>query len=68
MGNSIFLNRKSIDKSTVTLRISDLYVFPEIERFFDFCDDLPFLTITLVSNEFSDNSFKKLLTFLIFIS
>jgi large subunit ribosomal protein L5 len=38
----------SVDNFTITLGFSELFFFPNLEKFFDFFDELPFLTVTFV--------------------
>lgn len=68
LGGIFLFNSKSISNCTMTVRISDLYIFPEIERFFDFCEDLPYLSFTISSNEnLKKNSIKNFKIFLSFL-
>lgn len=59
LNKSIFKNSENNYK-TITIRISEFYFFPEIERFFDFFEDLPFLTVTFVTNSRNIVESKKL--------
>ena len=54
--------KNSLDINTITIRISELYAFPEIEKFFDFFDDLPFLGVTFVMHKGSRLESLKLLS------
>ncbi len=56
--------KNSLDIKTISLRISELYAFPEIEKFFDFFDILPFLGITFVTNKKNYLESQKLLSLL----
>lgn len=64
MKNSWSCKKNSVDINTVSIRISELYSFPEIEKFFDFFDDLPFLTVTLVTSKKNKKDSYKLFSLL----
>ncbi len=64
MKNNWSTSKNSIDINTLTIRISELYSFSEIEKFFDFFDDLPFLTITFVNSQKNKKNSQKLFSLL----
>jgi large subunit ribosomal protein L5 len=64
LNNSWGSNKKSLDIKTISLRISELYAFPKLEKFFDFFDELPFLSVVIVSNSNNKLHFQKLLSLL----
>ena len=44
-------NFMSLDIRTISIRISELYHFSKIEKFFDFFDEFSFLSISFVTNK-----------------
>lgn len=54
----------SIDVFTLSIRVSELYAFSEIEKFFDFFEDLPFLNISFVLSNSDRKESKKLFSLL----
>jgi ribosomal protein L5 len=56
--------KKSLSLKTLSLRVSELYAFPEIEKFFEFFDELPFLGITFVISGKSELESLKILSLL----
>lgn len=62
--NNWSVKNNSLDIKTISIRISELYAFPEIEKFFDFFDDLPFLSVTFVMNKNNNLESQKLLSLL----
>jgi large subunit ribosomal protein L5 len=64
LNNGWSSNKESLDIKSISLRISELYAFPKIEKFFDFFDDLPFLSVVFVSDKNNTIYFQKLLSLL----
>ena len=56
--------KNSLDIKTITIRVSELYAFPEIEKFFDFFEELPFLGITFVTSNNNKIESEKILSLL----
>lgn len=62
--NNWSFNKSSLDIKTISIRISELYSFPEIEKFFDYFDELPFLSVTFVMDKNNKTESLKLLSLL----